>query len=60
MGRPRTRSGIDLLEYRVRMLPSQLDRARKRVRDLESEAIRIGLPDLVVSQKRLLNGSEMV
>ena len=60
MGRPRTRSGIDLLEYRVRMLPSQLDRARKRVRDLESEAIRIGLPDLVASQKRLLNGSELV
>jgi len=42
------------------MLPSQLDRARKRVRDLESEAIRIGLPDLVAGQKRLLNGSEMV
>ena len=60
MGRPRTRSGIDLLEYRVRMLPSQLDRARKRVRDLESEAIRIGLPDLVASQNMLLNGSELV
>lgn len=60
MGRPRKLSGTDLLEYRVRTLPGQLDRARRRVRDLESEAIRIGLPDLVVGQNGLLNGSEMV
>lgn len=47
MGRPRTRTGIELLQYRVKMLPIQLERARKRVEHLETEAMRLGLKDLV-------------
>ena len=47
MGRPRTRTGIDLLEYRVKILPIQLERARKRVEHLEAEALRLGLKDLI-------------
>lgn len=47
MGRPRTRTGVELLQYRVKMLPIQLERARKRVEHLEIEAIRLGLKDLV-------------
>lgn len=63
MGRSRTRTGFDLLQYRVRMLPIQLERARKRVEHLETEAIRLGLKDLVPEadrQKRLLNDLDMV
>ena len=60
MGRPVTRKGIDHLEYRVRILPSQLERARKRLQHLESEAIRLGLHDLVEGREGLLNRSEMV
>lgn len=63
MGRSRTRTGFDLLQYRVRMLPIQLERARKRVEHLEIEAIRLGLKDLVPDadrQKRLLNDLDMV
>ena len=47
MGRPRTRTGIDLLQYRVKLLPIQLERARKRVEHLEAEALRLGLKDLL-------------
>ena len=47
MGRPRTRTGIDLLEYRVKILPIKLERARKRVEHLEAEALRLGLKDLI-------------
>ena len=47
MGRPRTRTGIDLLQYRVKLLPIQLERARKRVEHLEAEALRLGLKDLI-------------
>lgn len=35
------------LEYRVRRLPEQLERARARVRQLEAEALRYGFTDLV-------------
>lgn len=37
----------DPLVYRVRILPQQLERARKRVAHLEAEAVRLGLRDLV-------------
>lgn len=63
MGRSRTRTGFDLLQYRVRMLPIQLERARKRVEHLETEAIRLGLKDLVPEAdryKRLFNDLDMV
>lgn len=52
MGRSRTRTGFDLLQYRVRMLPIQLERARKRVEHLEAEAMRLGLKDLVSNADR--------
>lgn len=58
MGRPRTRTGIDLLEYRVKILPIQLERARKRVEHLEAEALRLGLKDLV-NDKTKSSASEM-
>jgi uncharacterized protein YgbK (DUF1537 family) len=35
------------LSYRLRVLPEQLDRARARVRQLESEARRYGMFDLI-------------
>ena len=35
------------LDYRVRQLPAQLDRARERVRRLEAEARRFGFTDLL-------------
>lgn len=35
------------LEYRARVLPGQLESARRKVAMLEREAIRIGLRDLV-------------
>ena len=58
MGRPSTRTGIDLLEYRVKILPIQLERARKRVEHLEAEALRLGLKDLV-NDKIKSSASEM-
>ncbi len=58
MGRPRTRTGIDLLQYRVKLLPIQLERARKRVEHLEAEALRLGLKDLV-NDKTKSSASEM-
>ena len=58
MGRPRTRTGIDLLEYRVKILPIQLERARKRVKHLEAEALRLGLKDLI-NDKTKGSSSEM-
>lgn len=33
--------------YRVRVLPDQLDRARRRLQGLAREAIRLGMADLV-------------
>lgn len=33
--------------HRIRYLPMQLDRARRRVVHLEREAVRLGLTDLV-------------
>lgn len=47
MGRRRARTGFDMLSYRVRMLPVQLERARKRVEQLETEAVTLGLTDLL-------------
>lgn len=38
------------LEYRVRYLPQQLDRARRRVAALENEARRYGMNDLLGTQ----------
>ncbi len=35
------------LEYRVRILPTQLDRARRRLAGLEAEAKRLGMTDLL-------------
>ena len=35
------------LDYRVRYLPSQLERARARVAQLEAEAMELGFHDLV-------------
>lgn len=35
------------LEYRVRILPAQLDRARHRLSHLEAEAQRLGMSDLL-------------
>lgn len=35
------------LDYRVRVLPDQLDRARRRLHGLAREAIRLGMADLV-------------
>jgi hypothetical protein len=34
-------------DYRIRMLPIQLERARRRVRQLEAEAERYGFRDLL-------------
>lgn len=39
------------LAYRVRVLPDQLKRARRRVQALESEARRLGLTDLLDKAK---------
>ena len=36
-----------MLQYRVKLLPIQLERARKRVEHLEAEALRLGLKDLI-------------
>lgn len=36
-----------MIAYRVRLLPEQLTRARHRVRQLESEARRLGMLDLL-------------
>lgn len=38
---------IRQLYYRIRMLPEQLERARLRVRNLEDEARRLGMEDLL-------------
>lgn len=38
------------LQYRVRILPVQLERARHRVAMLEAEAARLGLKDLLDGQ----------
>lgn len=35
------------LAYRIRMLPDQLDRAYRRVRQLETEAISLNMQDLI-------------
>ena len=35
------------LAYRVRYLPAQLEKARIKVRHLENEARRLGLPELI-------------
>lgn len=35
------------MAYRIRMLPEQLDRARRRVAQLEREAARLGMNDLL-------------
>lgn len=35
-------------ERRVRLLPSQLERARQRVVHLEREAVRLGMHDLLI------------
>ena len=35
------------LAYRVRYLPDQLEKARKKVRHLENEARRLGLTELI-------------
>lgn len=43
----RERYRHDPLDYRVRILPKQLERARHRVRQLEAEAIALGFHDLV-------------
>jgi hypothetical protein len=41
-------SGSDKrLAYRVRVLPVQLDRARRRYQALRREAIRLGMTDLL-------------
>ena len=37
-------------DYRVRFLPQQLERARARVAQLEAEAVRIGLTNLVIER----------
>ncbi len=44
---PRRVSDPAYIEYRLRYLPSQLQRARARVRHLETEARRFGLTDLL-------------
>lgn len=35
------------IAYRIRMLPEQLDRARRRVAHLEAEARRMGMTELL-------------
>jgi len=40
----------DYVAYRIRMLPEQLDRARRRVAQLEREAISLHMEDLVYEQ----------
>jgi hypothetical protein len=37
----------DQLVYRIRILPEQLERARKRYRDLVFEAVELGMHDLL-------------
>ena len=39
------------LQYRVKILPQQLERARHRVRQLEAEARRFGFYDLLGEEK---------
>lgn len=42
--KPRSIDSTAWFDYRVRILPEQLERARRRVRQLEQEAARLGLP----------------
>jgi hypothetical protein len=42
---------IRYLQYRVKKLPEQLERARHRVRQLEAEARRFGFHDLLGEEK---------
>lgn len=39
------------LDYRVRLLPQQLDRARRRVISLEREAARLGMRWLLLQEE---------
>lgn len=39
------------LAYRIRILPEQLERARRRVKQLENEARRLGFDDLIGEEK---------
>lgn len=41
--KPRAIDSDEWIEYRARILPEQLERARRRVRQLEQEAARLGL-----------------
>ena len=38
------------MAYRIKLLPEQLDRARRRVLHLEREAARLGMKDLLHDQ----------
>ena len=40
------------LEYRIRVLPSQLERARRRYEHLCAEARRYGMDDLLVGDEK--------
>lgn len=42
---------IAYLRYRVKQLPKQLDRARRRVQQLENEARSFGFHDLLGEEK---------
>jgi len=44
---PMQRGSTEWLYYRVKFLPEQLERARARVRQLESEAAELGFHDLL-------------
>lgn len=46
------------LAYRVRILPEQLSRARMRVRQLEIEADRLGMSDLLTDPATINNAWE--
>jgi len=43
----RRRRQTDYVFYRVKMLPEQLERARRRVAMLEREALELGMRDLL-------------
>ena len=47
------------IQYRQRLLPEQLERARRRVEHLEREAARIGMQDLAALEKSHHNGDEI-
>ena len=46
-----TPDALRYMKYRIRVLPQQLELARRRVKHLEREAVRLGLNHLIEGKK---------